>query len=177
MQKNVKITITSMMPVTCTGMPLTRGTHGPMMLDTKDIFKLLINGASVKELIAGGEQILTLANFNTQFTSADIPNGLVDKEDIPQAVISETPKFSISHENKYLTTEDAPVVEQELTYVEESVGDDDISTGSPSESPQTNEEEPAKENVPNKSVAPSQWIAPKKGTQNNNNQGKNKGRR
>lgn len=63
--KKVKVTVTGM-PITSVSAPLTMGTHGPMMMEIKNIFKCIVSGAKVVEVLENGVELpLTLANYDS----------------------------------------------------------------------------------------------------------------
>lgn len=64
MKKLVKLYISGM-PVTLSDSIKAFGYHGPLELDIKDIFRCLVSGATVKEVLNNGKEInLTLSNYN-----------------------------------------------------------------------------------------------------------------
>lgn len=63
MEKKVKIAVTGL-PIVSTSVPLIAGTHGPLNMDTNDIFKCILAGASVKELVGHREVVLNLCNYD-----------------------------------------------------------------------------------------------------------------
>lgn len=66
MIKNVRVTVMGPIPIVTSVGSLTHGTHGPMLLDEKDLFKCIASGATVNEVITPGVQIrLDFNNYQT----------------------------------------------------------------------------------------------------------------
>lgn len=66
MVKNVRVTVTGPMPINISTGALIRGTHGPMAMGEKDLFKCIAAGAIVNEVIKTGLEIrLDFTNYQT----------------------------------------------------------------------------------------------------------------
>lgn len=66
MVKNVRVTVTGPMPINISTGALIRGTHGPMAMGEKDLFKCIAAGAIVNEVIKTGlEMRLDFTNYQT----------------------------------------------------------------------------------------------------------------
>lgn len=119
MEKLVKITVSGM-PITCISTPLTRGVYGPLMMDTNDIFKCLVAGATVCEILADRkEYVLSLSNYEIDHM------GSKDEIDVPVPPVSiPEPKKEIAVEIPVVTPTppvEIPSVEAESEVSEETV--------------------------------------------------------
>lgn len=161
MTKKVKITVTGL-PITTISSPLTMGTHGPVILDTNDIFKCIVAGAKVVEVFDGyGEVVLTLSNYN----SDNIPY-------IKAAVVKSTID-EIKASTDYVD-EPQPVPDEPIVTTEEAV------VGAEDTTDDTSDETPTEESQVEEPKSPEHWMPPQRGNnqgKNNNKNNGNKGKR
>lgn len=160
MTKKVKITVTGL-PITTISSPLTMGTHGPVVLDTKDIFKCIVAGAKVVEVFDGyGEVVLTLSNYNsdnTPYIKAAVVKATIDEMEDSEDDVQE--QQSVSEE---------PVITEEDSVSAEDSTDD------------TSEEVVTEESQVEEPKSPEHWMPPQRDNnqaKNNNRNNSNKGKR
>lgn len=152
MGKKVKVTVTGM-PLVSTSVPLLVGTHGPFVLEEKDIFKCILGGAKVVEIFNNGfEKVLTLSNYN------DAPETRYFSEDKPEKVHLEPSKEELKgvfeETAKEVAVEVTPEIEVESAK-EESVGE---ATSEVVEEAQVEEVK-----------SPEHWMPPQRDNNSNNN--------
>lgn len=110
MKKLVKLYVSGM-PINLSDSIKAFGFHGPLELDTKDIFRCLAKGAIVREILNNGKELpLTLSNYNKDNNPVVVSS--VKKEE-PSYIASDIPQ-EIS-----VPAESAPVVEEVVEYKEE----------------------------------------------------------
>lgn len=145
MNKKVKVTVTGL-PVTSISTPLTMGTHGPVIFSVEDIFKCIVCGAKVVEVLANSEIPLTLSNYNKN-------NEVSTVVEEPQPIVEEAPP-----EDNYTVEEPEAGVTVEETVTSEEVTTDTAQEAEGTESPEhwlppqrtANEQQPRNNNNSNK---------------------------
>lgn len=162
MTKKVKVTVSGL-PIVSTSVPLLVGTHGPFVLDEKDIFKCIIAGAKVVELFDNGfEKVLTLSNYK------DTPQSRHFSDIKPEKVHLEPSKDELKE-----------VFEDTVKEVTTGVASTNKEVNSAVTADETLVEEvkTEKESVAVETKSPEHWTPPQRYSNNNNNRnnGKNKG--
>lgn len=161
--KKVKVTVSGM-PITSISAPLTMGTHGPMMMDIKNIFKCVVSGAKVVEVLENGtEVVLTLANYDSDNS---VPKAVAPTESLPKVAPVEEAAEEVEEVQEESTDEVADPVEPAVVQEEPPVVEATV------EEPVVTEEVTAAEEP----QSPEHWLPPQRENtvqRNNTNNSRN----
>lgn len=122
MVKNVRVTVTGPIPINVSTGALTHGTHGPMPMGEKDLFKCIAAGAVVNEVVTPDLQIrLDFTNYQTN----NVVSSVKRRDPIPNTVDAASINNGPYVKNVPITLDmTMPMAESKEAVVEEEAEED-----------------------------------------------------